>query len=462
MTVRQTNTASALRNAHATTKGFFLSASVWMLAGTLAGLIGALEVVAPDLLANIKWIVFGRIRAFHTNLVMFGFVGSALIGAAFYLVPALVRAPLFSETLGRISLWLWNISLFAGSVALLLGHTQSREYAELFWPADIGILLVFLLIFLNLFRTVQRREEHLLYVSVWYIFAALIFSFFNYLLGNAVWNPQTGSITGMPDAILAWFYGHNILGFFFTPLAIAVAYYVIPIVSRAPLYSHSLSLVGFWSILVMYSHIGTHHLIQAPAPTWLKVIAVTGSIGMLIPVLTVLINMWLTMKGRLGTIHTDLGGKFVFAGSVWYLLTCLQGPLQSLPQVQRLTHFNNWVVAHAHMGVLGFSGITALGGIYFILPRITGRPVYHPRLANLQYWLVLIGITAFFIILTAVGLIQGNGWLNGETVYRLLPQMHLYMILRAIFGILIIGGAAIGLYIIIMSLISARRNTPCE
>ena len=181
---------------------------------------------------------------------------------------------------------------------------------------------------------------------------------------------------------------------------------------------------------------------------------------MLIPVLTVLINMWLTMKGRLGTIHTDLGGKFVFAGSVWYLLTCLQGPLQSLPQVQRLTHFNNWVVAHAHMGVLGFSGITALGGIYFILPRITGRPVYHPRLANLQYWLVLIGITAFFIILTAVGLIQGSGWLNGETVYRLLPQMHLYMILRAIFGILIIGGAAIGLYIIIMSLISARRNTP--
>jgi cbb3-type cytochrome c oxidase subunit I len=445
---------------HATIRGFFLSSSVWMVIGTLAGLIGALELVAPDLLANIQWIVFGRIRAVHTNVVMFGFTGSALIGAAFYLVPVLLRAPLFSETLGRIAVWLWNISLFAGCVALLFGHTQSREYAELIWPADMGILLVFVLIFANLFRTVQRREEQLLYVSVWYIFAALIFSFFNYLLGNAVWNPETGSITGMPDAILAWFYGHNILGFFFTPLAIAIAYFIIPIVSRAPLYSHSLSLIGFWSILVMYSHIGTHHLLQAPAPTWLKVISITGSIGMLIPVLTVLINMWLTMKGRLGTIHTEPGGKFVFAGSVWYLLTCLQGPLQSLPQVQRLTHFNNWVVAHAHLGVLGFAGITALGGIYFILPRITGRPLHSVRLADLQYWLVLIGTTGFFVVLTSAGLIQGSGWLNGETVYRILPQIHLYMILRALFGVLIFGASLIGVYNIVMSLLTPRRKLP--
>jgi cbb3-type cytochrome oxidase subunit 1 len=210
----------------------------------------------------------------------------------------------------------------------------------------------------------------------------------------------------------------------------------------------------------MYSHIGTHHLLQAPAPTWLKVISITGSIGMLIPVLTVLINMWLTMKGRLGTIHTEPGGKFVFAGSVWYLLTCLQGPLQSLPQVQRLTHFNNWVVAHAHLGVLGFAGITALGGIYFILPRITGRPLHSVRLADLQYWLVLIGTTGFFVVLTSAGLIQGSGWLNGETVYRILPQIHLYMILRALFGVLIFGASLIGVYNIVMRLLTPRRKLP--
>ncbi len=441
---------------HGTTKAFFLSSAAWMVAGTLAGFIGAVELVAPDLLGNIPWIVFGRIRQIHTNLVLFAFVGSALLGGAHYLVPALLRTPLHSERIGQATVWLWNLAMVAGVITLALGYTQNREYAELIWPIDMGVLLVLVLIFYNLFQTLKRRKENLLYVSVWYVFGAVIFTFFSYLFGNAIWNPETGSIMGMPDAILAWFYGHNILGFFFTPLAVALAYYIIPIVSRAPLYSHTLSLIGFWSILMMYSHIGTHHLLQAPAPTWLKVVAITGSVGMIIPVMTVLVNLWLTMRGRLANIHAEIGGKFVFAGTVMYLLVCLQGPLQSLPSVQRLTHFTNWVIAHAHVGVLGFAGMTALGGIYFILPRVTGKPIYSLRLADLQYWLVLIGVTGFFIILTIAGLIQGNGWLNGETVYRLLPQIYLYMVLRASLGILIVGGAVIGLYNIFRSLYGSK------
>jgi len=437
---------------HGTTKGFFVSALFWMVAGNLAGLIASVELVAPDLLGNIPWIAFGRIRQVHTNLIMFAFVGSSLIGSAYYLVPVLVRNSLHSELLGKTTLWLWNSALTAGAITLSLGYTQNREYAEFIWPIDIVVLLVLALIFYNLFETLRRRKENILYVSVWYIFGGLIFTFFTYLLGNAVWHPETGSITGMPDAILAWFYGHNILGFFFTTLAVGVAYYVIPIACRAPLYSHTLSLIGFWSILIMYSHIGTHHLIQAPVPTWLKVIAVTGSIGMVIPVLTVLVNLWLTMQGRLASLHDDIGGKFVFAGSVWYLLTCLQGPLQALPSVQRLTHFTNWVIGHAHMGFLGFTGMVSLGGIYFILPRITGRPIYSRRLADLQYWLILISMTGFFIILTTAGLIQGNGWLNGEALYRILPQIHLYMILRASLTVPIVGAAVIGVYNILMSL----------
>lgn len=434
-----------------------MSSALWMVAGTIAGFIGAVELVAPDLLGNIPWIVFGRIRPIHTTLVMFGFVGSALLGGAHYLVPTLARTPLFSEWIGRTTVWLWNLALAVGVVTLAMGYTQNREYAELIWPIDLGVLLVFALIFYNLFQTVRHRKENLLYVSVWYVLGALVFTFLTYLFGNAVWNPETGSISGMPDAILAWFYGHNVLGFFFTPLAVAIAYYIVPIVSRAPLYSHTLSLIGFWSLLLMYSHIGAHHLMQAPIPTWLKVISITGSVGMIIPVMTVLVNLWLTMRGRLGNLHSDIGGKFVFAGSVWYLLTCLQGPLQSLPYVQKLTHFSNWVVAHAHMGVLGFSGMIALGGIYFILPRVTGRPLYSTRLAEFQYWLMLIGMTGFFIVLTTAGLIQGNGWLNGETVYRILPQIHLYMVLRASLGILIVGGALVGLYNIMMTIYGSKR-----
>jgi cbb3-type cytochrome c oxidase subunit I len=317
--------------------------------------------------------------------------------------------------------------------------------------------MVLALIFYNLFQTLRRRTETLLYVSVWYVFGALIFTFFTYFFGNAIWNPGTGSISGMPDAILAWFYGHNILGFFFTPLAVAAAYYIIPIVCRAPLYSHTLSLIGFWSILLLYSHIGTHHLIQAPAPTWLKVIAITGSVGMVVPVMTVLVNLWLTMKDRLGYLYSNIGGKFVLAGTVWYLLTCLQGPLQSLPYVQRLTHFTNWVIAHAHMGVFGFAGSITFGAMFFILPRIMGKPLYSKQLAEIQYWLFLIGMIGFFTVLTTAGLIQGNGWLNGETVYRILPQIHLYMILRASLGILLIGGAIIGAYNVFMSIYGEAR-----
>jgi cytochrome c oxidase cbb3-type subunit I len=445
-------------NSYSTVKAYFLSSAFWFVAGTTAGLINATHMAAPDLLGNISWIVFGRLRPMHTNMVIFGFVGSALLGTAQYLIPTLLRSPLFSEGIGKVSAAIWNLAVVTGTITLSLGYTQSREYAEWIWPVDILVLLAMGLIFFNLFQTARRREEKLFYVSNWYVFASLIFTFFIYFFGNAVWNPSTGAITGMPDAILAWFYGHGVVGLFLTPLAVAAAYYILPIVSRSPLYSHTLSLVGFWTILMIYTHIGTHHLLQTPVPTWLKVLAITGSIGMLAPVMTVLVNLWLTARGRLGFIHADIGGKFVFAGLVWYILTCLQGPLQALPVIQRVTHLNNWVVAHAHMGVLGFSGTIALGSVYFILPRITGKPLYSTRLADIQYWLVLLGMAGFFGVLTAAGLIQGNSWLNGETIYRVLPAIHSYMVVRLGIGVLLFGGAVIGLYNITRSIYGIQED----
>jgi cytochrome c oxidase cbb3-type subunit 1 len=442
---------------HGTVRAFFLSSAAWFVVGTLAGLVDATHMAAPEMLGNIPWIVFGRLRPMHTNVVIFGFVGSALLGAAHYMVPTLLRTPLFSERLGKLSVWILNLSIMGGICGLAFGYTQGREYAEWIWPVDIGVLLTLGLIFINLVQTAARREERILYVSNWYVFGALVFTFFIYLFGNAVWNPGTGAIIGMPDAILAWFYGHGIVGLFLTPLAIGLAYYVVPIVARSPLYSHTLSLVGFWTILMIYTHIGTHHLLQTPAPTWLKVVSITGSIAMLVPVLTVLVNLWLTMRGRLGYLHRDIGGKFIFAGLVWYVLVCLQGPLQSLPVVQRVTHLNNWVIAHAHMGVLGFAGTIALGGMYFILPRITGRPLYNQRLADVQYWLVLFGMAGFFLVLTAAGLVQGNSWLNGEVVYRILPVLHPYLVIRLGVGLLLFGGALVGFYNVLMSLYRTRK-----
>ncbi len=441
-----------------TIKAFFLSSALWFVMGALFGLSDATHLAAPELLPDYSWLIFSRLRPVHTNTMIFGFIGCALLGASQYIVPAVVRAPLFSEKVGRLSIWTWNLSIVGGNLFLLLGFSQGREYAEWIWPFDIGILLAFALIFYNCLQTVIRRREKILYVSVWYILAGLVFTWFIYFFGNAVWNPETGAITGLPDAILAWFYGHGVVGLFLTPLAIAIAYYVIPNVTRTPLYSHTLSLVGFWSILVIYTHIGTHHILQTPVPTWQKVLAISGSLAMFIPVSSVLVNLWLTMRGRLGYIHSEIGGRFVMAGLVWYILTCTQGPLQALPTVQKVTHLNNWVVAHAHMGVLGFSGIIGLGGLYYILPKITGKPVHSERLADIQYWLLLLGMAGFFLVLTAAGLVQGNSWLNGETVYKALPKIHSYMVLRAAVGILFVGGAFIGLYNIWVSILGTKAG----
>ena len=443
---------------YAAVRGFFISSACWFVVAGLAGLFLASAMVAPDFAfyKNIAWLVFGRVRPMHTNMMIFGFVGSALIGSIYYYVPHLARSPLYSRRLGRAGVWLWNLTVASGTVTLALGYTQSREYAEWIWPVDILLLIILALTFYNLFRTVVAREEKLIYVSIWYAFGALIFTFFIYFFGNAVWNPRTGAITGMPDGILAWFYGHGVVGLFLTPLAVGLAYYVIPIVSRAPLFSHAVSLVGFWTILMFYPHIGTHHLLQTPAPTWLKIVAITGSIGMLIPVFAVLVNLWLTMRGKLGQIHTDVGGKFVFAGLVWYLFVCLQGPFQALPSVQTVTHLTNWVVGHSHIAVFGFSGFIGLGGIYFIIPRITGRPLYSRKLADIQYWLVLIGLSGFFLALTMAGLIQGTGWLYGKTVYVILPELHIYWVWRLGFGVLIVSGAMVGLYNIGRSLYGSK------
>jgi len=314
------------------------------------------------------------------------------------------------------------------------------------------VVVVFGMVGYNIIRTVIRRREPILYVSIWYVCAGVILTSVTYALGNVIWKPSSGALVGIPDAILLWFYGHNVFGLLLTPLSAAVAYYVIPKACRAPLYSHTLSLFGFWSLLVVYTHIGTHHLLQVPVPTWLKVVAIVDSIAMVIPVMAFLINIWYTAKGKLGEIHSDIGAKFVFTGTVMYFFVSIQGSMMSLPDVQRVTHFNNWVVAHAHIGVLGFAGMIALGGIYYVLPKMTGRPLYSRFLADFQYWLILIGVVGFTVVLTIAGLIQGNAWLNGETIYRILPEIHVYYVVRASLGLMIFSSAVIGLYNIVRTI----------
>ncbi|MGD8366167.1 MAG: cbb3-type cytochrome c oxidase subunit I [Desulfobacterales bacterium] len=445
---------STQHRSYPTSMGFCITAFFWMAVATFMGLLGATELMAPDLLENVGWLVFGRVRPIHVNLVLFGFVTPGLLAAAFYYLPKLLRTELFSEKLGVFTVLLWNAVLVVAVISLMAGFSQGREYAEMIWPVDMGIVAVFALVFINMILTVRRRKEPVLYVSVWYACAAVVLTGTTFSLGNVIWRPDTGALVGIPDAILLWFYGHNVFGLLLTPLSAGVAYYVIPRVVRAPLYSHTLSLLGFWSLIVIYTHIGTHHLLQVPVPTWLKVISIVDSVAMVIPVMAFLINIWYTARGHLGEIHADIGGKFVFTGTIMYFFVSIQGSMMALPVVQRITHFNNWVVAHAHIGVLGFAGMISLGGLYYILPRISGKPLYSRLLADLQYWMVLIGVVGFTVVLTIVGLIQGNAWYNGETVYRVLPELQYYYVTRAMLGLLIFSSALIGLYNGIRTLMS--------
>ena len=211
-----------------------------MVVGTFMGLLGATELMAPDLTENIGWIVFGRIRPVHINIVLFGFVTPGLLGAAFYYVPRLLRTEIYSEKLGVITVIAWNIALVAVVISLCMGYTQGREYAELIWPIDMMVVIAFALVFINLVMTVKSRQEPVLYVSVWYVLAGVILTATTYSLGNVIWRPNSGALVGIPDAILLWFYGHNVFGLLLTPLAAGVTYYVIPRVCRAPLYSHTL------------------------------------------------------------------------------------------------------------------------------------------------------------------------------------------------------------------------------
>ncbi len=448
------------RREYSSVKFWLVAGAAWFAVGTTAGLGSAIHLVAPDAFANIGWLEFGRIRQFHVNTVLFGFVTASLVGAGLYILPKVLATKLYSELMANMAGVFFNAGVLLGDIGLLLGLTQGREYAEYIYPADWLLVIAFVLLGIDLVMTVVKRQENLLYVSAWYFTGAILWTIPVYFIGNVMWHPSTGAMTGIVDAIFLWLYGHNIFGLLVTPLAVGVGYYMVPRIAGAPLYSQLLGILGFWLLLAFYAHIGGHHLLQAPVPTWLKTVSIIDSVAMILPVAVVLTNWWYTARGRFDRFAVNPTAKLLLVGSIWYAIVCLQGPLQSIAWVQRVTHFNNWVIGHSHIAVLGFTGFIALAGMYYVLPYVTGRRLYSEKLVNIQYWLVLLGLIGFFLVLTAAGLIQGQEWNWGTTVYNVLPLLKPYMTLRLMFGLLIIAGAYIGLYNVIKSLTRGKRIEP--
>jgi cbb3-type cytochrome c oxidase subunit I len=418
---------------------FMLTAAAWIVFGVLMGLTLALQFVFPDLFRGVPWLVFSRLRQAHTNTVMFAFLSGGMMGLWLYIVPRLTGRQLWSEGLGNMTMLLWNLAVLVGVVGLVTAHTQSREYAEMIWIVDVGVMVVLILNLINLYMTIAHRVELKLYVSLWYISGTLIWMPMLYFIGNVMWNPPTGALTGINDTIFNWFYGHNVLGLWFTTGLLPVIYYVVPKETRTPLYSHFLSLIAFWGIIFFYTGVGAHHLLWAPIPYWLKTIAVAESIGMVLPVVAFMMNIFLTMRGNWNRILTSIPLRFVVTGWAAYILVSYQGSHQALRGINLLTHFTQYVPGHAHLSLMFFAASVVMGGAYYALPRIYNCQLYSRALANVQYSLYVIGFTFFFAGFLLTGLVQGTAWVHqGLPVWSVLPGLRPYMALRAAGGILVV------------------------
>jgi cbb3-type cytochrome c oxidase subunit I len=373
------------------------------------------------------------------NTVLFAWLSGGMMGIWLYIVPQLTGRKLWSEPLGNLTALLWNAAIVFGVIQLLRAETQSREYAELIWPVDIAVMLVLALNLINLYVTIAHRVERKLYVSLWYVTGTVIWFPLLYFIGNVMWNPPTGALTGIDDTIFNWFYGHNVLGLWFTTGLLPVMYYIVPRETRTPLYSHFLSLIAFWGIAFFYTGVGGHHLLWAPIPYWLKTIAVADSIGMILPVVAFMMNLFLTMRGNWNRFITSIPLRYVVTGWAAYVLVSFQGSHQAIRNINLLTHFTQYVPGHAHLSLLFFAASTVVGAIYYILPRIWKCQLYSRRLANVQYALYVVGFTFFFGGFLLTGLTQGTNWVHqGLPVWSVLPGLRPYMSLRATGGMLIV------------------------
>ncbi len=383
---------------------FIYTSIVFFLVTILIGLIMASRFLWPDFLGGVSWLSFGRIRPIHTNGVLFGWLLAANMGLAYYVVPRLAGVKLYSEKLGVATLVLWIVIILGAVATLAAGDTQAKEYLELDTTLDILVTVAWVMFAVNMFATIGKRAYKQMYVSLWY------------LMGTIVWTAVLWIVANMPvysgvnDANVNWWFGHNAVGLIFTPMGLSMAYYFIPKSTNNPLYSHKLSIIGFWTIAFLYIWNGAHHILFGPIPTWLQTVAILFSVSLLIPVWTVVTNFFGTLRGKWAQGNYIV--KFLLAGTVFYLLTCFQGPMHSLRTVNQIVSKTDWIVGHAHMAVFGAFSFFAMAGIYYALPRILNRPLFSDRLAEWHFWLSFVGFLGFAVSLWIGGFVQGLQWMD--------------------------------------------------
>jgi cytochrome c oxidase cbb3-type subunit I/II len=457
-------------------RNFAIATIIWGIIGMLVGVLVASQLFAPAANLGNQYTTFGRIRPLHTNAVIFAFVGNAIFMGVYYSLQRLCKARMFSDVLSKIHFWGWQAIILAAVATLPLGITTSHEYAELEWPIDIAITLVWVVFGVNMFGTLIKRRERHLYVAIWFYIATFVTVAVLHIV-NSFQMPVSFLksyylYAGVQDALVQWWYGHNAVAFFLTTPYLGMMYYFLPKMANRPVYSYKLSILHFWALIFIYIWAGPHHLLYTSLPDWAQSLGVVFSVMLIAPSWGGMINGLLTLRGAWDKVRQDTVLKFMVVGLTAYGMATFEGPMLSLKNVNAIAHFTDWIVAHVHVGALGWNGFLTFAILYWLLPRMYHTPLYSKRLMDIHFWLGTLGIVFYAVPMYLSGFTQGMMWKDFtpdgvlkypsflETTIQLLPMHQL----RALGGTLYLLGAILMAWNLFKTMAagSLTANEPAE
>ncbi|MCB0392000.1 MAG: cytochrome-c oxidase, cbb3-type subunit I [Bdellovibrionales bacterium] len=449
-------------------KLFIYATMLWGGAAFLFGVIAAIQMAFWQFNFNLEWITFGRLRPLHTNAAIFAFAGNTIFAGIYYSTQRLTRIRMWSDTLSKIHFWGWQLIIVAAAITLPLGFSQSKEYAELEWPIDLAIAVIWVVFGINFIMTLVKRRERHMYVALWFYISTFVtvavLHIFNSIEIPVSFLKSYPVYAGIQDALVQWWYGHNAVAFFLTTPFLGLMYYFIPKAVNRPVYSYRLSIVHFWALIFIYIWAGPHHLLNTALPDWLQTMGVIFSVMLWAPSWGGMINGLLTLRGVWHLLRTEPIVKFFVTAVTFYGMSTFEGPLLSIKSVSALGHYTDWIIAHVHAGALGWNGFMAFGMIYYLIPRLFDTQLFSKKLANAHFWLGLLGIVFYYSSMLAAGLTQGMMWraIDGsgqlvypdfvETVMKIVPLYYV----RIIGGTLYLVGFLIMVYNIVKTVKASK------
>lgn len=451
------------------TRQFIFASIAFGIVGMLVGVIVAFQLAFWQLNLDVSWLSFGRLRPLHTNAVIFAFVGNMMFAGIYYSTQRLLKVRLVSDFLGQVHFWGWQLIIVAAAITLPLGLTQGKEYAELEWPIDIAIAVIWVVFAINFFSMLWKRNEKNLYVALWFYISAIITVAVLHIV-NSLSIPvdlfKSYSIfAGAQDALIQWWYGHNAVAFFLTTPILGIMYYYMPKAIGKPVYSYKLSIIHFWALIFLYIWAGPHHLLYTALPEWAQTLGMVFSVALWAPSWGGMINGLLTLRGAWDKLRTDPVVKFFAAAVTFYGMATFEGPMMSIKAVNSLSHYTDWTIGHVHSGALGWNGLMAAGMFYWLVPRLYGTKLFSEKLANWHFWGSLIGILMYVAAMYASGLTQGLMWraMNAEGTGLLYPNFleaiqasHILYIVRGLGGSLYLVTFILMAYNLIMTAKSGK------